>query len=541
MYKRFAILAIAIALVAGCNKEEKQKVAQLEGELAALEGQQLPGVPAGQDVVTPNQGAFGFTFDVAKYGVDAGGSVTVGYSLDEEATIEVIAGDGWSASVNATDSKSGQIIVTCPDPAVHSDIVAKAVTADGRSVAVALPLMIRNPYTDVTRTDVAALAYYALYPGIATDYHFKMMADAGFNMLTIESVDNWQTQLTLAHKYGMKGVLFINGPAGEYYMTGGTSTRLAEVVNEAKTYPALAGYQIADEPSVVNINQFVYEAEAVRALDPDHPIYINMHPASASSNSTGVDTYEEYIETYTSRCNLSFITFDQYPVFTSGIDPTWSTSLNVIRDISRRKGIPFWAFTLCCREWNREDPTLGNIRMQCNTNLAYGAQVNQFFVYRSTSGTDFAPLQTWEWADELHETKRFLSDSEVKYTAAYDDCKAYNIEMHNRGFVFAGCDAYKIRYIREAELYGYFLSDSDLPPQISSFTASGTALVSFIENGGNYYMVTVNRDWTQPMTVDVTFEDMVYVIDHDGVFNEMHPGHETLTVDAGDMLVIKWK
>ena len=542
MDKRFFVVAIAALAIIGCHKEEKEKVQQLEEELAGLEAQKLPDVPGEQEVVpVPGDTPFEFTFDAVKYGVDAGGNVTIGYTLPEDASIEMSACDGWSVRNEAADAKSGSFVVTCPDPAVFSDIVVKAVTADGRSTATTLPLMIRDPYTDATRTDVAALAYYALYPGIATDYHFKMMADAGFNMLSIESVDNWQEQLRLADKYGMKGVLFINGPAGEYYMTGGKSTKLAEVVNEAKTYPGLCAYQISDEPSVANINQFVFERDAVHDLDPDHPIYINMHPASASSASLGVETYEEYIDTYTTRCQLELITFDQYPIFTFGVDPTWSLSLTTVYEISRKKGIPFWAFTLCCREYNRIDPNLGNIRLQCNTNLAYGAQVNQFFVYRSTSGTDYAPLQTWEWVDQAHTQKKYYSDSEVRYTAAYDDCKAYNTEMHNRGFIFSNCNAYKIRHTRETDLYGYFLAKSDLPPQIGSFDTSAPTLVSFIENKGGQYMVAVNKSWQQSITVDVTFNEMVYIIDHDGNFIEMQPGAATLTVEPGDMLAIKWK
>ena len=531
------ILIVAIALFAsGCNQNDKLKVQQLEEELTALQGQPHS-VPDVQDIVEPAMDQFCFEFDAPGYGIDAGGSVSIGYSLPVDSTVEVETYGDWTVSVNATDGRTGSIVVTCPDPAVPVDIVVKATAPDGRETAAGLPILVRDPYTDATRTDIPALAYYCFNRDLATDYNFKMMADAGFNMLTIEYVDNWQEQLELAHKYGMKGVLFINGPAGEYYRSGGTSALLAEVIGVAKNYPALYGYQIADEPILNDVAQFEYETEAVTALDPEHPVYINMYPATPSYWSPTPESYRELVETYTTRCKLKFITFDQYPVWITGVELSWRTSLNIIRDISRQHGIPFWAFTLSCREWKREDPTIGNIRLQCNTNLAYGAQVNQFFVYHNTSGTNLAPLLSG-WARNPDGT---YTEYPTTYTPLYDYCKAYNTEMHNRGYVFADSDVYKVCHTYASAPGDVALLASDIPPQMSDFTTSDQMLVSFVKNKGNLYLVAVNQSWQSPVTVDVTFTEMVYVIDHDGNFIEMQPGEAHLNVEEGDMLVIKYR
>ena len=515
---------------------------QLQQEADRLQQEMASTAAPSAGVDIPADAEFHITLDKARYGVDAGSSVSMHYTLPQAATLEVVTKEGWSAVVNAAGDKEGDIVVTAPDPASSSDILVKAATADGASLAVNLPIMVRDPYSDATRTNVAAMAYYALPTSLATDYHFKKMADAGFDMLSIEYWDNWQEQLDLAHKYGMKGVLFVNGPAGDYYRTGGTDPELERVVNYAKQHPALVAYQICDEPSVVNVNQFKYEAKAIKTFDPDHPIYLNFHPASASSAATGVETYEEYIDTYVRECELEFITFDQYPIFTAGVDVTWTESLTVVRKIGQKYNIPFWAFTLCCREWFREDPTLENIRVQCNTNLAFGAQVNQFFVYRCTSGTDYAPLQTWGWADASHTTKVYYSDDEVQYTPIYDYCKAYNAEMHNRGYIFSGCNVKEVRttHLPDPHIVK-LLSMYDLPVQIESLITDHDALVSIIENKGNEYVVIVNNSWTATNGVNAVFNDMVYAIDHDGAFTEVQPGAWNYTIEPGDMLVIKVK
>lgn len=529
----------ALIIAASCNKEEKLKVEQLQQELDELQSKDAPAVPAATDATVPEDGTYAFTFDKIRYGVDAGASVVIGYTLEKPSTIELKTRDGWSATVNPSSDTQGEIVVTAPDPAVYSEIVAIATTADGLQTAVTLPVMIRDPYTDATRTDVAAMGYYCMDNSLATDYHFQMMADCGMNMLTIESVDDWKKQLDLAQKYGLKGVLFVNGPAGEYYFDQ-TSTKLTEIIEVAKQHPALAGYQIFDEPHLNNMGQMKFEKDRIEELDPnpDHPVYINMHPSSASVYSLGTEDYFEYVETLVTELDLKFITFDQYPVFIGRIDPSWPRSLAAVYQMSKKYNIPFWAFTLCCAEGGREIPTLENIRLQCNTNLAYGAQVNQFFVYRSTSGTTLAPLQTWEWKDGIVDGTRL---EVVKYTAMYDCCKAYCTEMHNRGYVFAGSNIDKVRNYRVLTPYNESLHPDDLPPQINSLFTSRESTISFVENKGNEYLVIVNNlwNWTQEIAIDLA--DMVYLIDHDGNFTELQPGISRFPLEGGDMLVFKYR
>ena len=529
MKRRLILLLTAIVLatlMAGCNKEDKSRLEQLQQDLARLEEQDLPTVPEPTQTTPPEAGAFAFTFDKSGYGIDASGTISIAYSLPEAATVEVSAKDGWSATATSGSATRGEITVTAPDPASPAEIVATATTADGRRTAVTLPITIRDPYTDATRETVKAMAYYALNTYLATDEHFRKMAECGMDMLSIESDDNWLEQLDLAHKYGMKGVLFVNGPAGDYYRNN-EDTRLTDIIEVAKNHPALAAYQIFDEPHLKYLNQMKVSKARVEELDPnpDHPVYINIGPSNASEATYGVKEFEEYVETIVSECNLKFITFDQYPVYQGYIDPSWPRTLDIVFKTAKRYNIPFWAFTLCCREWYREDPTLENIRLQCNVNLAYGAQVNQFFVYRATSGTNLAPLM-----------------NDGTYTVAYDYCKAYNREMHNRGFVFAGCN---VKQLRSKGIFGAYLNNfsaMDLPAQIKDMQIEGDAVVSLIENKGNEYLVVVNGSWQNHCTIDVEFNTLVYSIDHDGVFTEHQGGSKaSFDMEGGDMMVFKYR
>lgn len=481
-------------------------------------------MPGATDVTVPEDGAYSFKLDRLRYGVDAGNSVAIAYTLEEPSTIELKTKDGWSATVNPSSNTQGEIVVTAPDPAVFSEIVAIATAADGHRTAVTLPVMIRDPYSDPTRTSVAAMGYYCFNTQTATDYHFSKMAECGMDMLTIESSDNWLEQLDLAHKYGMKGVLFVNGPAGDYFRDH-SDTKLSDIIAIAKNHPALAGYQIFDEPHLMYLNQMKVEKARVEELDPnpEHPVYVNMGPSNASEETYGVKEFEDYVEILVSDLDLKFITFDQYPVYEGYIDPSWARTLDVFFKAAKRHNIPLWAFTLCCWEWYRETPTLENIRLQCNVNLAYGAQVNQFFVYRATSGTNFAPLM-----------------NDGTYKPVYYECKEYNRELHNREFIFAGSSVFKVRHIgHDYYLHGTHLDKSDLPEAIADITADGSVLVSFTGNAGNEYVLVCNKSWQEKRRVDIDFTREVYTIDREGVFSGHQPGRTSFTIDEGDFIAVK--
>ena len=114
--------------------------------------------------------------------------------------------------------------------------------------------------------------------------------------------------------------------------------------------------------------------------------------------------------------------------------------------------------------------------------------------------------------------------------------------MHNRGYVFAGCD---VKRLRGCNFFGNYLrsfSNADLPAQIKDMKIDGEAVVSFIENRGNEYMVVVNGSWQNHCTIDVEFNTLVYSIDHDGAFTE-HPGGSKASFDmeGGDMMVFKYR
>lgn len=522
--KSFIILFLALSLPLACNKEGNL-IYQLQSQKEEIESTvyQLP------ESETLDVSDLKLTLDREYYWVDAAGSVTVSYSLPQAASVEASARDGWSATVNPGGDKEGEIVITAPDPASPGIITLKATDNNGNTAESFVQVFVRKPYGNVASPQIDVHAYNGFSDQLATPENFQKLVEAGVTMLTVEGdwepgLD-WRKHCRLAEEYGIKVILFINGSAGFYAEDPENDKRLENKVREALTYPAVYAFQIADEPSTREAGKLSTSKARIEELAPGYPVYINLHPSTVSQWGMGALTYESYVEYYAQTCALTFITFDQYPLWKQGIEDSWYKSLNVVYDVSHRHGIPFWAFIQSCREYSRVDPTLETIRLQGNINLAYGAQCNQYFVWKATSGTDYAPIM-----------------DDGTYKAVYDDCKEYDRELHNREFVFARSNVHKVRHTGyNYYLHGECLLKEDLPEAIEDITAGGSALVSFVGNSGNEYVVICNKTYLEKLPVEVTFARTVYTVDRDGRFTEHQPGKAGFTIDEGDMLVIKWR
>ena len=484
----------------------------------------------------------GISFDKDYYWVDAAGSVTVHYTTLQPASVTADAEEGWNATVSATGETEGDIVITAPDPASPGIVTVRATGNKGGVEESYLQIFVRNPFGQVASPQIDVHAYYGFSDEHVRPENFQKLVEAGITMLTVEGdwepdVD-WRKHCRLAEEYGIKVILFIGGSAGNYYRDPEHDKTLENKVLEAITYPAVYAFQIYDEPSTQAAGAIKKAKDKIEELAPGYPVYVNLHPSGTSQEGMGALTYEYYVDYFARACNLSFITFDQYPTWIWGVEDGWYHTLDVVRDVSRRYGIPFWAFILSCREWYRVDPTLETIRLQGNINVAYGAQCNQYFVWHNTSGTDYCPFLAG-WARSQDGTNNYYPE---QYTPVYDFCKEYDRELHNREFIFAGCDVHKIRHLGiNYYLHGECLVKADLPDAIGDITTDNPALVSFVGNSGNEYVAICNKDYLTKLNVEVTFTRTVYTIDHDGVFTEQQPGKASFTIDEGDMLVIKWK
>lgn len=526
------ILVVLLTLFLSCNKEDQARVEELNAALAELEGKaEEMGLPSAVKPGVEADDEYFISFDRQKYGVDAGGSVTVKYTVQEPSTVSVTVKGDLAATVSATGDTEGEIVVTAPDPASPGEIYIEAESQSGLKTARKVPVMIRDPYTDATRTSVNLLGYYNFKPQWATLENFRKLAEAGLKSVTVETGDyDYKLQMDLAHQAGLKALPIIGWVTSAYERDPENYKGLDEMIDYLMHHPATMAYHIYDEPSTREIPSLKFRKEKIESLDPDHPVYINLNP-DGSINALGVDNYHDYIEAFARDCKCKFISFDMYPILPGGAVMThWHRCLRDVSEVTRQYGIPFWAFAASC--WiDREAPTqmrgrpsTENLRLQVYTDLAYGAQVVQYFTIQQYGGTSLSPI---------------LADG--SWTVAYDYLKEASLQVQKRGYVFDGCNVHKVKFAGLASVWGELYSPSDLPAEVASLSSSGMALVSFFGNRGNEYIAIVNQSYTEKIRVGVTLNEMVYTIERDGSFVEREPGINEITIDEGDLLLLKIK
>ena len=526
-YRFYILLLSALLCAIACNREDQLALEELQQELAQLQESATVNVPDALTPVPYVAGEFGFALDQEIFGIDAGTSVTIGFTLQEAATVEIQDKGDWSATVNYKDDKSGEIVISVPDPATYTDLVVTATTADGRKSAVILPLIVRNPYSDATRPRLGALGYYSFKPERASLENFQKLAEAGLTMVTMETdeYNSWE-QLDMIHEAGLQALAIVGGYAG-YWYSHMDDTRLDDVINRFKQHPAVYGWHICDEPSVDQIWELMAIEDKIGTLDPDHPVYVNLHPL-ASSGSLGVSTYYEYVNAFADMMHLKQLSFDMYPVLENSIQAGWHMCLATAADAAKRKGIPLWTFA--ASTWinqetlKRAKPTVENLLLQIYTDLAFGAQMVQYFTIMIYSGSNFAPY-----------------NYEGQWTEAYDILKEANLQMQRRAFIFKDSEVKMVRQIGVLPTYDEPLAKEELPEEIEDLIAGASATVSFLENNGNKYVVVVNNYWNLEQPIELDLRKPAYYIDSDAKFTLYGPGKWGFIIPPGGMLAFKYK
>ena len=383
-------------------------------------------------------------------------------------------------------------------------------------------------YSQNTGDKILALGYLGFRDSASTAENFQKLAEAGLDMLTLEMDQSTaQLQLDLAADAGLKILAVLAPYTDRQNIAEVDFDKVDELVTRFKSHPALYGWHICDEPGISRIPDLKCIKEHIEALDPDHLVYINLDPLG-SIRALGTDFYRDYVDTYARDCNLTILSYDCYPAMDYGVLNWWYMCNEAVLATCRKYGIPFWGFAATC--WiDREGPnnmhakpTLENVRLTVNTHLAYGAQAMQYFTIRDFGGTSWAPMMREQWTD------------------AYDLLKEANLEMKCREKVFAGGQVVKTRFTGLTPFACLPLIPEDLPEAIASIDTDRTALVSFVENGEDRYIVVVNSVWTEKCNAEVVLKQPCSIIDRTGAETQCPKGRNTLVIDEGDMLVIRY-
>jgi hypothetical protein len=461
---------------------------------------------------TPERGYFSIKGDITEIKADNSAS-TLSYSVrsNTEWKITNLTDQSWVKISPMKSSDNGTITITIDANKGKGRTATFVISPNGVGEK-NLTITQGDTYIPSTSGEFPIIAWTGVDKENAAA-QFQIMKEAGINTYlgwykTNEDVLN---MLDVAQANGIKMITCC---------TDSMEINPRGFVELIMNHPALYGYYVDDEPEITEFSPLAKKLNEVRAADAYHPSYINLYPNWA----WGVDKYATNVENYVKTVDPPFISFDYYPIVSingnpNTLRPDWYRNLEEISTIAKKYDKPFWGFALALgHTLNGNEiyriPTLGELRLQVFSNLAYGAQAIQYFTfYGICRGTE--------------------------KTAIFDYFKTVDTEVQALAGIFVGDSLISVNHTGTTIPNGTKKLET-LPAHIKSLTTSdGGAIVSVLEKGNSQYLVIVNRDFLNPMDLNIDVDSSVSKVNSDGTI--VAPSASSLKVEAGDMVIYTWK
>lgn len=368
-----------------------------------------------------------------------------------------------------------------------------------------------------TDEEIPILSWYSIPLVSSSPEAFREVKDCGYthSLSTVwgneDSVKNYNSDLVLkalddAHSVGLKVI------AGCYDL----NTEPEKTAKKLMDHPALVGYHIMDEPKIHQIKKLGEIGRRILSVDDKHFIYVNLRPADATYEQMGTDSYEEYINEYIKEIPVGFVSFDKYPcqIADDGslyVLDFWYDNLQQIYDLAQSVGKDFWAFASGVKfESVQAQPSLATLRLQMFTNLAYGAQGLQYFVFQNSTSPTYALV------------------------------KQVNMEIQNYAKVFLGAELKSVTHTGDV-IPVNTKPFKEAPEAIEYFKTNGKgAVVSVLKKGTKNFFVVVSRDLNNSQTVEIEPSGYLWQVTKTGTIVKIK-NRVTEELGPGDMLVYMWE
>lgn len=361
----------------------------------------------------------------------------------------------------------------------------------------------------------------------ATPERFAELAGAGFthSYSGAPDADTMEKLLDMSHAWGVRQ--FISIPELE--------SDPQAVARRFKDHPGLGGYYLRDEPGAGLFPQLAKWARQIQSVDNVNPCYVNLFPTYGVPEQWETPDYATYLERFVAEVPTPMLSFDHYPVIREGPDessdrlrPDFYENLELASAAARESGRPLWAFALATAHNPYPIPTVAHLRVQAFSDLAYGAQVIQYFTYWTSKST------VWNF----HQGPIEVDGSR---TPTYDRVKQVNAEMQALRGAFVGSTVVSVGHTGENLPRG---TTRYVPatPVTSLETRGPGAAVSVLSNEHRRLLVVVNRDIHKPMPLEVTFDPAAetQAVTKDGTLRPIDGSTVSTVIEAGDVAVFMW-
>ena len=367
---------------------------------------------------------------------------------------------------------------------------------------------------------IPILAWYSIPPGETTVKRYQELKEAGitYNLSFFNDAETMSKALDTASRTGIKMIVYCPE----------IKTNTEATVKRFMNHPAVAGYMLRDEPNRSDFPELGEWTRKIRAVDDSHFCYLNLFPNYATEEQLGTKTYQDHVNLFVEEVPVQLISFDHYPVLGDSLRANWYENLEIISEAAKKTGKPFWAFALSVAHSKYPIATVAQLRLQVFSDLAYGAQGIEYFTY-------------WTPYDSTWNFNNGPVSLEGKRTVVYDRIKQVNSEIKNLSTVFLGATVISVRHTGNTIPQGT-KPLSVLPEPIKVLKTEGTgAVVSVLKNGGNSYLVIVNRDFINSMKLSIECDEIVRKVFKDGSSTPANTYQFQTEIDPGDIAIYTWK
>ena len=302
-----------------------------------------------------------------------------------------------------------------------------------------------------------------------------------------------------------------------------------EVARRFARHRALAGYFLIDEPSAEEFPKLARQARQIMAADTDPAkVYcINLFPNYANNQQLGLaphQKYYEYVHKFLSEVPVNVLSYDYYPIHRLTVGAGWYENMQVMLDAAKMAKLPWWAYIATVGFGMFPEPSMGSLRLQSYTNLAYGATGIEHWFYWYYQGHRGAAI-----------------DFDGRQTATYDYIRKVNTELQARAAVFVGSRVSRVRHAGKttpAEVKPY-----EPRGPITSLSAGGKgAIVSELWKDDYRFLVIVNQDYLEPMPLKAGWKrgTAMGAVEKNGSVRMFAKRGLEMQVDPGDAAILMW-
>lgn len=222
---------------------------------------------------------------------------------------------------------------------------------------------------------------------LCNEEYIKKIAECGFTSIPVEGYDPTinKTALEYLRKYGMT----CSGLKDNRLIHAQTLTSQAEIdalvtetVNDYKDYlDVIKEWWIRDEPCATDFPALARVVDALRRIDPEREVMINLFPTYANEKQLGTKTYQEHLDQFIETVKPPYLSYDHYHFQKTATRKGFFENIEIIRDTAIANEIDPMLIILLTEHMSYADLTKYQIEWEVNMCLTYGMKRISYFTY----------------------------------------------------------------------------------------------------------------------------------------------------------------